>query len=225
MPTYGRRQLALAAVERFLRQDLDAIELVVVDDSEQSLADGLPDDPRIVYVRLPTRHSIGAKRNIGFEAARGEVLANWDDDDWYAPRRLAYQLRSLRDSGADVVGLNQLLYVEPAAERAWRYSWPPHGRPWAHDATLAFLRSFWERNPFPDTSMGIDCGLLWTPVHKHVVALADERIYVGVIHPGNTSPKQTSQGAWARHPLEDVHALLGDDPLAQLGRVPVGSAA
>jgi hypothetical protein len=219
MPTYERHELAVQAVRRFLNQDLAAIELIVVDDSPRSLAGSLPADPRVVHVRLPRRLSIGAKRNLGIEAARAEVLANWDDDDWYAPHRLRYQLDALQRSAADVVGLDRLLYLEPAAGRAWRYSWPTHGRPWVHDATLAFTRAFWRRNPFPDTSMGIDCGLLWTATRKHVFALADERFYVGIIHPGNTSPKHTSHGSWSSHPLDDVQALIGDDDLLRLGAV------
>jgi hypothetical protein len=219
MPTYGRPELALDAVHRFLRQDLACSELVVVDDSPVSLAGRLPDDARVVHVRLSSRRTIGAKRNIGCDAARAEVLANWDDDDWYALHRLRYQLTALRRSGADVVGLNRLLYLEPATGHAWRYCWPSHGRPWVHDATLAFTRAFWRRNPFPNTSMGIDCGLLWTPTRKHVVALGDERFYVGIIHPANTSPKHTSHGSWSAHPVADVEALIGDDSLRQLGQV------
>jgi hypothetical protein len=217
MPTYGRPALALAAIDRFLAQDLVDIELVIVDDSPESLGPYLPDDPRIRHLRLERRHTIGAKRNLGCEAARADVIVTWDDDDWYAPHRLRYQLQALRESGADVVGLDRLLYLHPAARAAWRYSWPPQGRPWLHDATLAFSRSFARRNPFADTNMGIDCALLWTPAHKRVVALADERIYVGIIHSGNTSPKQTSDGSWSPQPVEDVEALLGDDPLRTLG--------
>jgi glycosyltransferase involved in cell wall biosynthesis len=211
MATHDRAHLVPQAVASFLRQDHPAIELLVVDDGERSLVDVLPDDDRVRHIRLERRHTIGAKRNLGCEAARGDLLANWDDDDWYAPWRLSYQVKELTAAGVEVCGLNQLLYLQPAASRAWRYTWPASARPWVHDAVLLFTRDFWRRNPFPDTSMGIDCRLLWSGPRKRILALPDERFYVGMIHGGNTSPKNTRAGLWRTHPFDDVAALVGKD--------------
>ena len=211
MSTYDRAHLVPNAVASFLRQDIASAELLVVDDGPESLAELLPDDDRVRHIRLDRRHTIGAKRNLGCEAARADLLANWDDDDWYAPWRLRYQVESLSAAGAEVCGLNRLLYLQPAARRAWRYEWPASARPWVHDAVLLYTRDFWRRNPFPDTSMGIDCRLLWTRSPKRILALPDERIYVGIIHGRNTSSKNTSHSLWSPHPLEDVEVLLGED--------------
>jgi Methyltransferase domain/Glycosyl transferase family 2 len=210
MPTFGRPALARHAAELFLRQELLSAELIVVDDGVDPVVD-LPDDPRIRWLRLDRRHSIGAKRNLGCEAARGEVLANWDDDDWYAPSRLAVQSHRLRASGADVTGLDRLLYLDVGGRRAWRYAWPSSDRPWVHDATLVFTRDFWRRNPFSDVSHGIDCSFLWTPLHKHVLASPDERLYVGTIHGANTSRKNPVASEWQLHPVEDLEGLMGSD--------------
>ena len=185
--------------------------LLVVDDGPESLAGVLPNDKRVRHIRLDRRHSIGAKRNLGCEAAHGDLLANWDDDDWYASWRLGYQAERLIGDGADVCGLDRLLYLQPATGRAWRYDWPRATRPWVHDAVLLFTRDFWRRNPFPDTSMGIDCRLLWSRTPKRILALPDERFYVGMIHGRNTSSKNTSQGLWRPHPAEDIWNLIGTD--------------
>jgi glycosyltransferase involved in cell wall biosynthesis len=163
------------------------------------------------HLRLDRRQSIGAKRNLGCEAARGDLIANWDDDDWYAAWRLSYEVAALEQAGADVVGLNRLLYLEPAAGLAWRFAWPPHARPWLHDAVLLFTRDLWRRNPFPDASHGIDCRFLWTSTQKRMKAVADERCYVGLIHPTNTSPKSTRNRLWSPHPVQAIEALMGDD--------------
>ncbi len=64
-------------------------ELVVLDDSPepsrfmQSLT-----DPRVRYVHEPKRMSVGEKRNRLAEMATGELIAHFDDDDYYAPRYL-----------------------------------------------------------------------------------------------------------------------------------------
>jgi len=211
MPTFGRHELAERAMALFQRQDYARCELIVVDDDPESLESSMPHDPRIRHLRLDTRHTIGGKRNLACETAVGELLANWDDDDWYAPWRLRYQVEAMTASGADVCGLGTLLYYEPASGAAWRYSWPADHREWLADPTLMFTRDFWRANPFPDTNMAIDCRLLWNGRPKELLALDDERFFVGTIHSGNTSPKETGHPVWQPIPAETIRELLGDD--------------
>jgi len=87
MPTRNRRLFVVQAVAQFLAQDYGDRELIVVDDGEDAVADLLPADSRIRPLRLDRRATIGAKRNIACEAAAGEVIAHWDDDDWMADWR------------------------------------------------------------------------------------------------------------------------------------------
>jgi hypothetical protein len=210
MPTYNRADVVARAVTGFLHQDHEHAELIVVDDSPTPVRDLVPDDPRVRYLRPNTRLTIGAKRNLGFAEARGELLANWDDDDWYAPWRLSSEVAAMRATGADVVGLDRLLYLDPATAAGWRYTGPRTARAWAHDAVLLFTRAFWQRNPFPDTSVNIDTRLLWTPGRKQIVTLDDD-FYVGMIHADNTSPKHTASAAWTPYALGEIAALMGTD--------------
>jgi hypothetical protein len=210
MPTCGRRRFVPLAIDWFLHQDHENLELIVVDDGPDPVDDLLPDDPRIRHVRLDRRHTIGAKRNLGAEAAHGEFVAHWDDDDWSSPHRISYQLRSLAESGADVCGLSRLLYLDIGGERAWRYAWR-NVRDWVSDGTMLYSREFWTRRPLPDTNTGIDCGLLWTREWTKVAALADETFYVGTIHSGNTSRKQTRGALWRQEDPAVIAGLMGSD--------------
>src|SRR5689334_12979542 len=115
MPTYNRREYIPRAIQYFLRQDYANRELIIVDDGSDPISDLIPPDPSIRYIRLDTRHSIGAKRNMACEAARGEVIAHWDDDDWHAPHRLRYQAEALGNADKALCGLTKLLFYEPAA--------------------------------------------------------------------------------------------------------------
>jgi hypothetical protein len=211
MPTHDRVELAARAAAYFLRQDYANAELIVLDDGTASVDEALPRDDRIRHIRLDGRHSIGAKRNLGCELAHGDLVAHWDDDDWSAEWRLSYQVAGLERAGADVVGLSRLLFYEPGRRRAWRYEWPASARPWVSDGTLLFTRDLWRRNPFPDTSKGVDCRFLWNGRLKRVHALPDERFYVAMIHPANTSPKNTSHRLWRAHEPAAVEALLDGD--------------
>ena len=186
MPTFARRQYVPLAVEWFLRQDYAPRELIVVDDGPEPIEDLIPDDERVRLLRLPRRQSIGAKRNLGAQVARGDFIAHWDDDDWSAPRRLAYQIGALRDADADIVRPLALLYLELGGAHAWRYAWSGR-RQWVSDGTLLYTKEFWGANPMPDTSMGLDCRLFWSSRRRRLVDLEDETIYVATMHEGNTS--------------------------------------
>lgn len=210
MPTFDRRRFVPYAVDWFLRQDYEHRELVVVDDGPEPVGDLLPEDPRIRHIVLDKRHTIGAKRNLGAREANGELVAHWDDDDWSAPRRLSYQVQSLRDTDADVCGLSRLLYLELGGARAWRYAWTG-AREWVSDGTLLYTKEFWAANPLPDTSMGLDCRFLWNSRRKKIASLPDETYYVATIHPRNTSPKDTRGSSWRPENPAAIAALLGDD--------------
>jgi hypothetical protein len=211
MPTCDRRRFVGRAIRYFLEQDYPNRELVVVDDGADCVADLIPADPRIRYVRLPERQTIGAKRNLACEQARGELIVHWDDDDWSAPRRLRYQVEMFRSQDVDVSGLRTVFFCDPASGHAWRYEYPPGRRPWVHDPTFCYRRRFWQAAPFPDTSFGIDTTYLWQDPAKRVGALPDSSFYVALVHPGNTSRKNIHDAWWHPRPVEEIASLMGPE--------------
>src|ERR1700737_3428109 len=124
MPTANRRRFVPEAIRYFLAQDYPNKELIVIDDGAAAVADLMPEDERIRYIRLPCNTVLGEKRNRAADEARGEVIVHWDDDDWNAPWRLGYQIEELQTSGADLCGLAQILFYAPAEQRAWEYVYP-----------------------------------------------------------------------------------------------------
>ncbi len=113
MVTANRRRLCRRAVRCFLSQTYPSAELIVVDDGEEPLDEALQDVPpeRLQYIRLPRtpRQVLGALRNVALEAARGEYVAQWDDDDWYHPERLERQTAPLRAGAAEACVLSGAL--------------------------------------------------------------------------------------------------------------------
>lgn len=105
-PTWNREALLPFAYRSFASQQGLALEWIVIDDSDApspfmtSLA-----DPRVVYRHLPARLTIGEKRNLAIELARGEVIAHFDDDEVYAPHYLGTMLQQMRRHEADFVKL------------------------------------------------------------------------------------------------------------------------
>jgi glycosyltransferase involved in cell wall biosynthesis len=81
MPTYNRRHFVARAIEYFLRQDYEPKELIVVDDGDHLMADLMPDHPRVRYIRLERRLTVGAKRNLACEHTTGEIIPHGDDEN------------------------------------------------------------------------------------------------------------------------------------------------
>src|ERR1039458_4443368 len=104
-PTYNRRQYIPYMLECFLSQTFTDSELIIVDDGTDSIADLIPDNPRIKHIRLEPKQrlSTGAKRNIACEQAQGEFIVHFDDDDWSAPGRIAHQTSELERTGKQVL--------------------------------------------------------------------------------------------------------------------------
>ena len=211
MPTADRRRFVPGAIRWFLAQDYAERELVIVDDGADSVADLVPDDPRIRYFRSETRQPVGVKRNFACRAARGEVLVHWDDDDWSAPWRLRYQIDQLRAEAADICGLSRVWFYAREEQRAWEYVYPSRQKPWVYGASLCYTREFWQRHPFPEIRTGEDTRFVWADARARVHALPDSRLLVALIHGNNTSRKRTSDSRYQPREVGEIEQLLGGD--------------
>lgn len=211
MPTYNRRPFVRQAIGYFLRQSYTNSELIVVDDGPDAISDLIPADPRVRYIRLAARATIGAKRNLACEQARGELIVHWDDDDWTASWRLENQVQGMINSGADLCGLDKPLFYDPRADRAWQYVYPPGGKSWVAGGTLCYTRPFWRENPFPNINVGEDTRFVWGASARRMLALEDPGFFVAIIHPGNTSVKRTSDPRYQAKESAEVRKLLGGD--------------
>jgi glycosyltransferase involved in cell wall biosynthesis len=102
IPTRDRwERLRLALRSALAQRDVD-FEVIVVDDAS---ADRSPaaieelDDARVRMVRNDVQLGESGARNRGIARARGTWIAFLDDDDLWAPDKLALQVGALRTSG------------------------------------------------------------------------------------------------------------------------------
>jgi glycosyltransferase involved in cell wall biosynthesis len=102
IPTHNRRDLLALALLSVLRQRDVAFEVVVVDDGstdDTALMVATLDDPRIRLIRHDSPRGVSAARNAGIAEARGEWIGFLDDDDLWAPDKLALQLDAAAQTG------------------------------------------------------------------------------------------------------------------------------
>lgn len=181
--TKHRRDMLPRAVTCFQRQSYPDRELVVVNDAEDGTREYVAAlrDERIVYVR-PEQVDVrlGELRNVALAHARGKYVAQWDDDDWHHPDRLAEQVAHLEEAGADICLL-----------RRWTLAWPERNlflrskrRPW--EGTMVARR---ERLPtYEAVSHGEDSAFVEACRRRgQKVCLLDRpELYLYVVHGRNT---------------------------------------
>lgn len=187
MPTTcARRAFIPRAVECYLSQTWKETELVVVDDGETSVIDLFDAVPNLVYVRFPVRSKIGRKRNIANEHAAGDVIAHWDDDDWYSPERLESQSRLLAGTGKAVTGYRDMLFWD--GSRAFEYKGAEN---YACGTSLMYRKNYWAAHRFPDVQRGEDSFMVYR-TGTELITESGRGMIVASIHMGNTAERDSS---------------------------------
>jgi len=211
MPTANRRRFVEKAIRYFERQTYPNRELIIVDDGGSPVGDLAHGNERIRYIRLDRPATVGAKRNLACEQARGAIIAHWDDDDWYAPHRLDYQVEAIARAPEAICGVSDLVYYDLQRRRAFRYVYPRGQRPWLAGNALCYGAKAWNRSRFREIDVGEDALFVWGAPAQDVVTLPDSDFVVAMIHDRNVSPKATRGSLWRSHPVNDVEQRLGAD--------------
>jgi glycosyltransferase involved in cell wall biosynthesis len=127
MVTYDRLTLAKCAIRSFAAQSYPEKELIIVSDGEERFRRALEryvaalalNGVRFVYPG-PERRSLGHLRNLSVEAAAGDLICQWDDDDYSHPDRLMRQAEELirNDAGACLF-TDHLHFIEEKGLLSW----------------------------------------------------------------------------------------------------------
>jgi hypothetical protein len=191
MPTYNRRPFIPLALARFREQSYPNRELIIVDDGTDAIGDLVRHEPAVRYVRLDRRTTIGAKRNLACARARGEIVAHWDDDDWYSVDRLARQAAPIVRGEADVTGLENRFVLQMPVGRFWTTNRHLHRSMFVcdvHGGTLVFRRSIWTSGVrYPEIDLAEDAAFVRAAVGRgrRLVKLENDGTFVYVRHNSN----------------------------------------
>ena len=120
VPTRNRRAFIVQLLRYFMRQTypLHDMELIIVDDGEEPIEDlllesGLYNPVResknqIIYRHLDQPVTIGEKRNLLNDMARGDIIVAMDDDDWYSPYYVSELVKALKTSNKLICGSSRM---------------------------------------------------------------------------------------------------------------------
>ncbi|WP_316747212.1 glycosyltransferase family A protein [Pedobacter gandavensis] len=204
MPTANRAKFIPLAIDNFLNQDYRNAELIIIDDGKESVWDIIPKHRRIRYFYKETVSTIGMKRNFACEEAKGEIIMHWDDDDWYAGDWISRQLTAIESSGADICGLNDILFFSPVVGKFWKVVDKQTEHPWLAGATMVYKKKFWQQHPFKDIQIGEDYDYIWNTgatifAHDYVDG------FVATLHAHNTTLKPFEDSRHKKHAIRSMN--------------------
>ena len=200
--TKDRRPFLPLAKYCFLSQAYpeSKLEWVIVDDGRDQIKDLVSDLPNVTYVLCDEREegwTIGAKRNLGVERAKHDVLVMMDDDDVYPNNsvltRVAMMLAGPKKHECvfsttipcyDIHETKSFMNVPPSIlGMADRVS----------EATLAFTRDFWKNRQFPDQQIA-EAGAFIRSREHMCRELSPQDIIVSLCHKKTTSSRKAPAG-------------------------------
>lgn len=99
LPAYNRETLVARAIDSVLAQTYGDFELIIVDDASKdgtrAVLETYRDHPKVRLILSDVNRGGSGARNLGIEAARGELIAFQDSDDVWLPHKLAAQVAAL----------------------------------------------------------------------------------------------------------------------------------
>ena len=166
-PTLSTRAAHLQRLRTYIQaQTYDDVEWIVVTGDEAT---------------------IGHKRNEACAKARGEFIVNFDDDDYYAPSYIGDALAHLTSHNLDVTGVKEAYFANLATEQAWLYEYKG-SQPYVLGSGMLYRRSKWERNKYPDISIGEDTAFVANA--GRVGAFNGKELFFATLHGANTASHQ-----------------------------------
>jgi len=185
LPTYNRKKFEKLIEFNIKSQTYpDILEVIVGDDGSDAQRLELNIPYPIVYLRCP-RMSIGEKRNLLVEAAKGEFIAHMDTDDIYFPSYIDTSIQLMQEKKKNVTGTSDMIFLfkdgHAGSMRNLLLSM-------ANEATLVYKKSFWEQGKFSTahTNEGIQFlqGRHWEIGHSPI-----QKLMICLCHQENTVDK------------------------------------
>jgi glycosyltransferase involved in cell wall biosynthesis len=236
--TQNRRFFLRRAVEYFWRSaghferatGLSA-ELVIVDGSKDPnphigpLLFGKVSDFHYAHEPSTEHARTGYFHNRAVELSQGDVIIQWDDDDWHSPHRIFQQYTTLLTSHEPAFAFTSKFYLYHLVDKvaSLARTWYGGKKCGTVGAMFAYHRATWEKVPFQDVPQGED-NWFWEDCKKAAIPFLDSEdptFCIYLRHHQNGSPltheKPAAQvTAMVRHLFESADDLAFYDELTEL---------
>lgn len=188
--TNKRPEMLDRAISQFYAQSFRDKELIILyqGSKEENFSPKIQD--RIFHsegtglkaIPMESDVTLGALRNAAIRYAQGEYVAQWDDDDWYHPDRLAWQLSCIGGSQKPICMLSSVFLYDSENDQAFRTIDK------VFPASIMALKS--ALKPYPAMKRSEDSRML-REVEKDTVKLPIAELYIHNYHGENAMERSS----------------------------------
>lgn len=218
-PTYNRKRFIPACIACIQAQEYpkERIEWVILDDGTEPIWEIVAPYEKtmnIRYIRSEEKMTIGAKRNRLHKEARGEILVNMDDDDYYYPERVKHAVMTIIGRKANLVGssCNTLYFTDDKS--VWEVG--PYGLNHGTFGTMAYTKKYAMEHPCDETVAFAE-EIQFTNTYKEPLVQLDYRkVMIVMCHKENTFSKnklRTDGNPNTRKTSMKLTKMIGDKKL------------
>ena len=161
IPVYNRAHIIRAAIDSALRQDIDDLEVLVVDDcSTDGAWDVIQDyaDPRLRAVRNDSNQGLFGNMNRCLDLARGKYIRILCDDDRLLPGCLRHETAILEAHPEAALLSTRIYIVNEAGERTGMFG--EHLAPGLYRGRDVIPAALWVLSHYGHTLFGYPSGVL-----------------------------------------------------------------
>ena len=152
-PTFNRRPFVKSMIQCFNHQTYpkDRIEWIIVDDGTDKIEDLVLHIPQVKYLKFDEKMTLGKKRNVLNDTAKGDIIVYMDDDDYYPPERISHAVEMLQKSPqALCAGSSEMFIYFKHINKMYKFG--PYGPNHATAATFAFKKELLLKTRFDELS-------------------------------------------------------------------------
>ena len=175
-------------MSNFNRQKFEKKELIIIinnDDIDVEIFDDyIKKQSNIKVYKLPQEVNLGMCLNYAVSKSSYELVAKFDDDDFYSPYYLDEMYKAFEDNNCDVVGKARFFYYIDGINKFIEH--PRYAQhqsmhkendyvKWLAGATLCIKKSVFEQVQFADINSCIDNEFMKECVEKNIKAYATSK--------------------------------------------------
>lgn len=149
-------------IDNFNRQDFDKKELIIIINKNSidldSWKEKIKNHQNISIYKFSEKTSLGKCLNHGIEKSKYEIIAKFDDDDYYGPKYLSDTIKAFKFSGAKVIvkAANFVYFVEKKILAIRTPSEENKFVNFGNGSTLVFKKEVFNKVRFKDISIAED---------------------------------------------------------------------
>jgi glycosyltransferase involved in cell wall biosynthesis len=127
------------------------MEWIIIDDGSDPIEDIVKSHPSVKYFKYDEKMTLGKKRNLMHEKAKGDIIVYMDDDDYYPADRVSHAVETLqKNPKAMCAGSSEMYIYFKHVQKMYKFG--PYGPSHATAATFAFRKELLKQTRYDDTA-------------------------------------------------------------------------